>query len=308
MPEKNEPSGAPDKSSATPEAHIERAAWVPFHACLGDVLRVPFGSLATDEGRFQVRGGFEANGYAVKMQQESLSRALIANLSKALETAQELDPLTVLPIEGEEGLAYVVVNGHHRFRAYQAAGRAPTDLIPVRVFKGSDAEALLYALQENGRDTLNMTAAERAQAAWGLLCCDPQLFDGLSQRDIARELMVSQPTVQRMLKKRAQLLRGAAGGAGGAEGKLNPESLPPWRGDAGHRAFNDEAWSKMEQLSRQRQGKLIAELEQRYGARMARGDRDLTEAFKDWLMSHRHAPAMQELSQALGSSEGEDEF
>lgn len=288
-----------------------------FSKKLGDAIRVPFGSLRTDEQRFQVRQGFGANGYAVQMQQEGLSRALVVSLSKALlETAQELDPLTVLPLSAaaasrattattattwEAGPdAYVVVNGHHRFKAYQAAGRSPADLIPVRVFEGTEAEALLYALQENGRDTLNMTAAERAQAAWVLLCCEPQLFDGLSQRGIAQTLMVSQPTVQRICKKRGEL-------RDSLQGSLRAEDLPPWRGGVGHRAFNEEAWSKMEQLSAQRQRKLTEELQQRYGPRMARGDRDLTGALTDWLMSQRHAPAVQKLKQALSSEGGDDD-
>ena len=205
----------------------------------------------------------------------------------------------------EEGQAYVIVNGHHRFKAYLAAGRSPSDLIPVQVFKGTEAEALLYALQINGRDTLNMTAAERAQAAWQLLCCEPHLFDGLSQRNIAQKLLISQPTIQRMLKKRAQLLRSAAGGG---KGKLTSEEIPPWRGDVGRRPFNEESWNKMEQLRRQRQEKLTEELRQRYGARMARGDRDFTGALTDWLMSHRHAPALQELRRALNVETTEDDF
>lgn len=109
-----------------------------------------------------------------------------------------LDPLTLWR---DEAGGLVVVDGHHRLAAYEQAGW--TKKVPVRIHECSLDEARLLALRENGKARLNLTQAEKSDAAWALVCLDRTAY---SKRIIMRETGVKDATVARMRRTRKALL------------------------------------------------------------------------------------------------------
>lgn len=88
----------------------------------------------------------------------------VAQLVAALKASRgnELDPIKVLKV----GPRNIVVDGHHRLKAYRDAGRQG---IPVEWAVGSPQQALLAAGAENKKARLQMTALERSERAWTLV-------------------------------------------------------------------------------------------------------------------------------------------
>lgn len=126
---------------------------------------------------------------------EWASAAHIKTLLKALtNTGNPFEPLTVL----WAGDGWVLVDGHHRYKAYQEYEY--DEPVPVNVFNGTLDEALGEALRANVQDKLPMSAKEKVNAAWRLV-----VGSNLSINRTAALSLASRATVKHMRKVRDTL-------------------------------------------------------------------------------------------------------
>jgi hypothetical protein len=135
---------------------------------------LPVDRLYTEEGVWQPRlpngGGDTVEGWRINEHVSDLARLIDKPGSKPL------DPLTVLPIavgvrvdfDAPASPGWYVVEGHLRLAAYKQA-KWPRP-IPVKVFRGSFRESLLYACEANALRKLSLTPKERKEACWRLCC------------------------------------------------------------------------------------------------------------------------------------------
>lgn len=131
-----------------------------------------------------------------QFREQELTHFHVTDLIAALNSGQELDPMTVWI--NEQG-HYIVVDGHHRLAAYQAVNWKKK--VKVEVHTCSQAEARLLALSENAKARLPMTQVERGNAAWALVCDE---FD-YSKRQIVEATGISSGTVATMRRVKKQL-------------------------------------------------------------------------------------------------------
>lgn len=117
--------------------------------------------------------------------------AHVAELVRAVRASRGkgLKPIVVLKVCA---LGWVIIDGHHRYEAYQQAGGRRTHC-PVTVFTGTIVEALRFAIAENSPDKLNLSLADKREAAWRLV-----LLGTYTQAAISEAAGVSESTVDRM--------------------------------------------------------------------------------------------------------------
>jgi hypothetical protein len=116
-----------------------------------------------------------------------------------------LDPLTVW----WSGKRWTVIDGHHRHKAYQQArgdDKKPVAIegVPVEVFEGTLAEAIVEATKRNSKDKLSMTKLDKLERAWKLVALDSD--KPMSKAQIAAATRVADGTVANMRKARGELL------------------------------------------------------------------------------------------------------
>lgn len=120
-------------------------------------------------------------------------KADLAAIIKA--TGRPLDPITLWRNRGgEDGAAWIVLDGAHRLAAYRAAGWPHS--IPALVVVCDRREALGVALRANSKLVLSMSLAERLDAAWRLV--REQVEPRFKVREIAEWANVSGRTVDTM--------------------------------------------------------------------------------------------------------------
>lgn len=127
---------------------------------------------------------------------EWASEGHVKNLLKGLKntSGKPFEPVTVM----WGGNSWVVVDGHHRVKAYQEYGfNAP---VPVQVFQGTLEEAFGEALRANVHDKLTMSSKEKTNAAWRLV-----IGTELSISATAQLSLTSKATVKHMRKVRDAL-------------------------------------------------------------------------------------------------------
>lgn len=113
----------------------------------------------------------------------------LAELIRSLQVLKALKPIAVLKINN---VGWVCIDGFHRLSAYQDAKGRRTH-IPVTVFRGSVDEAYRFSIAENTPDKLNMTLADKREAAWKMV-----LLNHFTQPEISEAAGVSSSTVDRM--------------------------------------------------------------------------------------------------------------
>lgn len=119
-------------------------------------------------------------------------KALLKGLKNT--SGKPFDPVTVM----WGGDRWVLVDGHHRMRAYQEYGfDAP---VPVQVFQGTLEEAFGEALRANVHDKLSMSAKEKTNAAWRIVVGTDLSINATAQLSLA-----SKATVKHMRKVRDTL-------------------------------------------------------------------------------------------------------
>lgn len=68
-----------------------------------------------------------------------------------------------------DGKGWACIDGHHRLDAYRQVGTDKGDVIRVEVFEGTLEAALARAAATNTRNKLQMSNAERSNAAWRIV-------------------------------------------------------------------------------------------------------------------------------------------
>jgi len=103
-----------------------------------------------------------------------------------------------------ETAEFIVLDGHHRVRAYRRAGKSSA---PAIIYEGTEEAARLHALKENSKVRLQMTATEKSNAAWRLVCHTSAGGGYLySKQEIATHTAVAARTVATMRSTRRKLL------------------------------------------------------------------------------------------------------
>lgn len=151
--------------------------------------KLPLDSLEILPELYQSRTGYEDEHGIV-------DRHHVAKLVAALKASRrvELDPIKVLRI----GTRNIVVDGHHRLKAYRNAKRQG---IPVEWALGSPKYALLAAGAENKKISLPLTSLDRSQRAWTLVALEA----GYSKRQIHEGTGASESTIASMRKRLKEL-------------------------------------------------------------------------------------------------------
>ena len=121
------------------------------------------------------------------------SKGHISKLAKELKTAQHhLEPVILcrlhVPPDASERL--VLVDGYHRFSAYQATGRTE---IPAFIISADPLEAALQSVLLNSRDTLNMSTSEKLEAYWTVFLI---MTEKAGQTSVLKKLGCSNGTLQ----------------------------------------------------------------------------------------------------------------
>jgi ParB-like chromosome segregation protein Spo0J len=281
----------------------ELIADAPAPACerfatkLGKVRHAPLSSLSLNEHDFQIRD-FDANTRANRRAQGYQSAKLIEELvGRIRENGTALDALVVFPCP--DG-CFEVVDGHHRYRAYSKTLAASTE-IPVQEFLGTRQEARMYAVLHNGKSRLNMTDAERMEAAWRLIALAPALFTGRTQRAIATELSVSATSINRMLKKRGELEEAHGGPL------PSDHEVGRWK-EMDRLRFDDEARERLDKEREAYRGAVVDALSMKFGKTARSRPEDFSAALKDWFDSLRIGYLTFWLGEPVDEHETDDEF
>ena len=185
---------------------------------------------------------------------KSDSDAHVRELARGAQQSGALDPISIW----WDGKAWLCIDGHHRLRAYWAAGMSDS-AVPVAAFSGSPAEALAEAASRNTRDKLKMGRAEKMTTAWrivtvgGFTKAATANASGVSPRTVAymrrvaatltergmdckaltweaaRRLDAGQPEVEvdwdQEIEKRAQEMATKISASIGREGSKQPEAF-----------------------------------------------------------------------------------
>jgi hypothetical protein len=167
---------------------------------VAEVRHVPLTSLKTDEA-LQPRD-HRMVPFREKDRVQNRSEEHIGGFLLVLNTSNDihLAPLLVADIDGQ----LLVVDGHHRLRAYQ---RAQRQTVPVRITPMDHQRAVLISKLVNcsGR-ALEMHPEQKRDAAWQYLATvthrgSTGLPKGESTRTVAGRFVVGVATVHRMLRK-----------------------------------------------------------------------------------------------------------
>ncbi|WP_121629808.1 ParB N-terminal domain-containing protein [Tropicibacter alexandrii] len=126
----------------------------------------------------------------------------VQDLAERIKRGVELDPMLVWQ-HPEDGKTYII-EGHHRYYAYKA--RKYKKLLTVRVFEGTLESARLQASYSNTKANLPLTAKERADTAWWLVCFwDEEKGYTYSKDDTAKASGVSKSQIAVMRRTRKLL-------------------------------------------------------------------------------------------------------
>lgn len=142
------------------------------------------------------RDELQTNPETFQFREAEVTEHHVRALADLLKKDKTLDPLTVW--QNQAG-TYVVIDGHHRYEAYRRV--KPDASIPVRIFKCTEADAVLMALDENTKTRLQMTATEKSNAAWRLCCSDHPY----SKSQVCRATGISDGTVAKMRRVKRDL-------------------------------------------------------------------------------------------------------
>ncbi|HZH52727.1 MAG TPA: ParB/RepB/Spo0J family partition protein [Microvirga sp.] len=189
---------------------------------LGSVTHVALEDIHTDEATFQWR----EHGWERTWEGKEQIKDLVRHLRN---TKEPLDPITVYERDGQ----LVVIDGHHRLKAYQEVWWEQP--VPVQVFQGNLREAREAAFTANSKGQRPLTLQERQEKAWDYT--KEWFFEGmkdLSKDWTAKRAGIAQGTVAKMRKtirakgetvkdlSWAEVMQGAT-----EEARANPD--PDWQ-------------------------------------------------------------------------------
>ena len=126
---------------------------------------------------------------------DGLTRYHIEDLIRAIRKTGVLEPIKVCRYNGK----YAVVDGHHRFEAYQEAQYSKE--IPVQILlPNSGLELIEQALDSNRKHKLNMQTAERTEGAWTIARLMKRSTGALGAKRLAEATGISKGTCQNFRK------------------------------------------------------------------------------------------------------------
>jgi hypothetical protein len=135
---------------------------------------------------------------------DTLAAILKAN-SKA-----ELEPLTVW----WSGARWIVIDGHHRLKAYQQVHNDPkvrraVKAVPVEAFNGTLKQSILRSAEGNTKDKLPMSKDEKSDFAWRMVCETSSAgeVEAYSKVELATAAAISERTIANMRRVRKDLER-----------------------------------------------------------------------------------------------------
>lgn len=133
----------------------------------------------------------------------------VIDLMAALENEPSglLDPLTVW----WSGSEWLLVDGHHRFEAYQRhyvkSNKLGSLKVPVSVVVGGLLDALSSSISENAKVRLELNDSDRFDTAWRLVCAGEKNRDKIAPRcGIGSSTVQSMMTRLRVLKEEDPLI------------------------------------------------------------------------------------------------------
>ena len=165
-------------------------------------------TLITDEDKFQFRNTMADGVFAYKEIRNSDKHT--GNLTDIVKKGGMLSPILVTKCSNTE--KYIVVDGHHRLKAYTRAWKGKrSKKIPVRILPPDTTidDARLIALFSNSDDKLIMPKAEKLQGVWELLITNEDIRKIGGSRKIAAFFgvgLVSYGTIISMLKYHKHLV------------------------------------------------------------------------------------------------------
>ncbi|MET0025915.1 MAG: ParB/Srx family N-terminal domain-containing protein [Sedimenticola sp.] len=174
---------------------------------LSETKLIPFEKINLEENSFQLRNP-HADGVRAAQSRQA-SRNHVDNLNAVLKEGKQLDPIVIwIDPEGR----YVVVDGHHRYKAYRRYWKSSYNgmcmYVPVQLLPEGTTyiQAQRYAFLANGKDKLPMSRTEKTQAAWKLIW-NHQKYADLGDRPLADAMgrFISKETARKMKKARKNL-------------------------------------------------------------------------------------------------------
>jgi hypothetical protein len=207
------------------------------------------------------------------MQQREGERAHIKELRAGIKAHGALDPILVRQV----GAKFLVIDGHHRFAAYDA--EAVFEPVPVTHFQGDLREAIKEAVRANAKAKLNMTEEDKLNAAWRMTCMGEEAY---SVREIHLTCDVGTTTVSNM---RAARDRMNAGEDWAGLGPVDVAStIKTWaearKKDKGGRALSDD--EKME-IAARRVKDFVKRLQKEFGPALKRNATTTAAALEEHL-------------------------
>jgi hypothetical protein len=159
----------------------------PTHSTL--IKIAPFDIVLSEDFRF--RGAFRPDASMVRV------------LAQRVRTSGRLDPVLLWQEQDADGVTsgrLLLLDGRHRLAAYRSAWKSDRK-VPAVVLHCTRHHALLAAVRANTRETLPLTAQERADAAWRLV----RAPEGFTVRETSEASGVSPRTVDNMRKRAKEM-------------------------------------------------------------------------------------------------------
>jgi hypothetical protein len=118
----------------------------------------------------------------------------IRDLVRLLKQGHTLDAILVFPVAG----LWIVVDGHCRRDAHLLNDPGGTRVVPIHRVVGSFQDAFYLSSTSNSRNTLNLSALEKAEDAWRKVLYEEIRQFPRSLRDIERATGCSKSVIGRM--------------------------------------------------------------------------------------------------------------
>jgi hypothetical protein len=140
---------------------------------------------------------------------EKINKADVRTLTGTLMATGSLDPILLWQEQDDEGITtgrLILLDGRHRLAAYASGpldGRWKTRGVPAVVLSCSFGAARRAAFADNVKHSRPLTAPERLDAAWSLVCDGEHVH---SKPQIAKATAVSQRTILTMRNRRKQMI------------------------------------------------------------------------------------------------------
>jgi hypothetical protein len=128
-------------------------------------------------------------------QRANLNEEYIVEMSKEIAEGAVLPPLDVYDINGD----FLLTDGFHRLMALIKAG---VDTVEVKIYEGTERDAILHAVGANANHGLRRTNADKRKAVLTLL--EDTEWQLWSDTEIARRIVVTQPFVSKVRRELTQ--------------------------------------------------------------------------------------------------------